>query len=646
MSKNKLFNRVVSCLLVICTCLTLACCQKKNEGSESVFESVEIPESIPSNTPDLDKTGVNLVENNATEYALVIPEDCDSITGVAGTELIDFINLSTGVTIPVMRDGGLTFNPNAKYISVGNTTLLEGAGIEISREELGESGYVIKTVGSTLFISGYTDYTYYGTMYGVYDFLEQTIGFKAYASDEVVYDKMDTVPLYEFDITFRPTIDVRYMSYKCIKADKTYANRMRSLSNNDEVWSTFTHTLISNYLPYETYGFAHPEWYVNGGQQLCLTNEEMIDELCLRVQYYLDRYPKTTHVMLGHEDNWTYCRCARCTAKMNEYGGNLSGVELELSNIVAERVNEWLEAEYPGRDVKYVFFAYGPSMPAPVSYDEETDTYTALKEDIYIHEDVGVMLAPVSMNFGEKPDSVGNKSLFVSMNSWSWLFNKKNVYLWSYALNAYSYFFNANTFGFIKDYCEYFKELGVKYVYNQGYYDSYVCTFEAMRVYTESMLYWDCTLDYNELVDDFMTNYYGLAKEGVEKYYNAIRTHYAYLDDHDYTTGKVFFMLDDKKLWPIGLVNTLLGYLDQAIEALEPLKTTDPDRYETLYARVQRERLSPLYMMLSYYINQLSDEVKASYVNDFEKYAKMFYLEATREASFGVISLIEQWKKA
>ena len=51
-------------------------------------------------------------------------------------------------------------------------------------------------------------------------------------------------------------------------------------------------------------------------------------------------------------------------------------------------------------------------------------------------------------------------------------------------------------------------------------------------------------------------------------------------------------------------------------------------------------------MMLSYYINQLSDEVKHQYVNEFEKYAKMFYLEATREASYGVISLIEQWKNS
>ena len=643
---NKIFKRFICFVLVICTLCLFACKKKNQSESESALESVY--ESVPETSSEetLEKTGVNIVENGQTDYALVIPEDCDSMTGVAGQELIDFIYLSTGVDIPVVRDQGLTFNPSSKYISVGPTTLIDGAGIEISKDELGESGYVIKTVGNTLFISGYTANTYYGTMYGVYDFLERTIGFKAYAADEVVYDQMSEVPLYDFNIKYRPTVDIRYMSYKCIKADKTYANRMRSLANNDEIWSTFTHTLISNYLPFETYGAAHPEWYVNGGQQLCLTNEEMIEELIIRVQFYLSKYPKTTHVMLGHEDNWTYCRCERCTAKMNEYGGNLSGVELELSNTVAERVNAWLETEYPGRDVKYVFFAYGPSLPAPVSYDAETDTYTPMKEDIYIHEDVGVMLAPVSMNFGEKPDSLGNQSSYVSMNSWSWLFKKQNVYLWSYALNAYSYFFNANTFGYIKDYCEYFKELGVKYVYNQGYYDSYVCTFEAMRVYTESMLYWDCTLDYNELVDDFMKNYYGLASTNVKKYYNAIRTHYAYLDTHDYTTGKVFFMLDDKKLWPIGLVNTLLGYLDQALVDLEPLKDTDPDRYEVLYSRVQRERLSPLYMMLSYYINQLSDEVKLQYVNEFEKYAKMFYLEATREASYGVISLIEQWKNS
>lgn len=646
------FKKIVSLGLAACLCLScVAATACKKDGSDSSSDSssdklYEVVPEQPSDEKTFEKTDVNLIENGKTEYKIVLPEGGDSSTSFAAQELSDFFRLSTGVTIPTVTETEVHYSVGDKYISLGETELLEEAEITVTSEELGESGYIIRTVGNSLYIAGPTAVTYHGTLYGVYDVLLYTIGFKVYAEDEIVYEKTNVVPLYNFNEKYRPSVDIRYMMYKAVTNDKTYAYRLRSLGNNTEIWSTFTHTLISTYLPYSEYGAAHPDWYVNGGQQLCLSNEEMIEELCLRVEYFLDKYPTTTHVMLGHEDNSSYCVCDKCAATTAKYGGAYSGVELELANKVAEKVNKWLEKAYPEREVKYVFFAYGPSLPAPATYDATTDTYAALCDDIYIHEDVGVMLAPVSMNFGASPNAPSNLGDYCALKAWSWLFNKKNVYVWSYALNAYSYLQVPNTFGYIKEYVEFYKDLGVKYVYNQGNYDSYVCTFEALRLYTESQLYWDASSDYNALVEDFMNQYYGLAAEGVKKYYNLIRAHYAYLDSHDYTTGTVFFLLDDTKLWSVGMLHTMFTYLDEALAALEPLKTSDPVRYETLYNRVQRERLSPVYMMLSYYMNQLSDEDKASYLADFEKYTKMFSIEATREASFGISSLIDQWKKS
>lgn len=640
--KKKILFRLLAGVLSVCTLVSVGC--KPSEDSSSSSEYEYVPEQ-PEETVELEKTGVNLIEDHKTEYKVVVPEGKDSVSTFAASEFTAFMALATGVTFEVIEDTGLVYDADMKYVSIGETTLLKGAGISVSSEELGESGYKLKTVGNTLFVASVTAPTYSGAVYGVYDVLHYSIGFKVFAEDEIVYEKTGTVPLYAFDMSYRPSIDIREMGYKAINSDRTLSYRMYSIGKNSDVWSSFTHTLISDYLPYSTYGASHPEWYVNGGQQLCLSNEEMLEELCVQVERKLVTYSETTHVMLGHEDNSSVCTCEDCMATAAKYGGEYSGVELEFSNKVAEKVNKWLETNYPERDVKYVFFAYGPTINPPVTYDEATDTFTSNCENVYIHEDVGVMLAPIAMDFSKSPDEGENKAQYLALRGWSDLFDGKNMYVWHYSLFPYSYMFNYNNFGVIKEYYQFYADIGVKYIFDQGNYDSHICTLEDMRLYVQTQLMWDASQDYETLAYKFIDQYYGLAAPKIKEYYDFIRAHYAKLEEENQISGAIFFMMDDKNLWPIGTVRTLLSIFDDALEALEPLKTADPERYETLYERVQKDRLSPLYMMLQYYIDQLADDVKASYIGDFETYSKMFEINFSREGSYDVPSLIEQWKK-
>ncbi len=640
MKRSKFTKSILSWLLILAMMATLAGCSKDeiNGGYE------EVPE-IPEETVALEKSGVNLVENGASEYVVVIPEDADNPTQFAAAELVEFIRQATGVTLTTVPDTGLSFDGSQKYISLAETNLLEKAGITITKDALGESGYVLKTVGNSLFIAAIMADTFSGTVYGVYDFLEQSIGFKTYAADEIVYDKMDTVPLYVFDKTFRPSIDLRMLAYRKVMSDRATSYRLGLLGSNSDVWSTFTHTLISTYLPAEKYAAEHPDWYANNNQQLCLTNEGMLQELILQVENQLVKYPETTKVMLGHEDNNAVCQCDNCLAVAQKYGGAYSGVELELTIKVAQEVDKWAEANYPGRKISYAFFAYGPTLNAPVTYDEATDSFTKNCPDTVIPDNVGVLIAPIAMNFSKAPEEAENMSSYVQMKGWNYLFGGKNISIWHYSLNAYSYFFNHNNFGVSEAYYKFYAENGTSYIYDQGNYDSNICTFEDMRIFVQSQLMWDCNQSYEELAEEFMDQYYGAGAEGIKKYYNALRAHYHELEKRDAVSGTVFFLLDDINIWPIGIVNSFLGYLDEAMAALEPLKETDPERYTVLYNRIQKERLSPLYMMLNFYIYQLSDETRAEYIADFEKYTKMFGIEAARESSFGVQALIDEWKK-
>lgn len=638
MKKTRICKFLAS-LLVIAMMLPLAGCNKSNGG----YEEVPAP-STEQGKPDV--TGTNIVENGTSEYQIVIPEESDNATDFAATDLAEFIRLSTGVNLPIVSDSGLSYNESSKYISLGQTTLLEQAGVTITKEQLGESGYIIKTIGNSLFIAGITAPTFQGTTCGIYDFLYDAIGWKYYAADEIVYEKTDTIPLYALDKEVRPSIDIRCLAMHSIMSDRIANYRLRLISNNGDVWSTFTHTLITVYLPVDKYAEAHPDWYVGGNQQLCLTNEEMIQELILRVEEMLDKDPNTTKVMLGHEDNNTVCQCDNCMAVAAKYGNVYSGVELELTIKVAEAVDKWAEANYPGRKISYAFFAYGPTINAPVTYDEATDTFTANCPDTVIPDNVGVLIAPIAMNFSKAPQDPENQAAYIQMRAWNYLFGGKNIAVWNYALNAYSYFFNFNNFGVAKDYYAFYEEIGTNYIYDQGYYDSNICTFEDLRTYVQSQLMWDASQSYEDLAYDFMEHYYGPASDAIKDYYNSVRAHYHYLEQNNAASGTVFFLLDDKNIWPIGVVNDFLSCFDDAFTALEPLKETDPDRYQVLYSRVQKERLSPIYMMLSYYIDQLSDEEKNGYIEDFEIYTKMFGIQSARENSFGLQSLIDGWKKS
>lgn len=628
---RKKLKSVMSMFLVLVMLCSLIGCGSTGKDVSKKFKS----------------SGSNIVEDGKSDYVIVIPEGNDYATNVAASELNTFLELSSGVTLKIVVDSDLEEVEDKKYISLGETTLLESAGIALTKEELGESGYIIKTIDDNLYIAGVTDATYHGTIYGVYEWLEPTIGYHFYAADEFVYEEMDTIPLYEFDEQYRPSIDVREIGFKDVSSDALYAWRVKSFDSSQTVWNTFAHTMITVYLPYATYGAEHPDWYTPGGDQLCLSSEGALQEIISRVQSGLDSSPNKPYVMIGREDNSTICTCEKCAETMKKYGGNYSGVELEFTNKIAEAVDEYVAQNYPDRVVKYFFFAYGPTLNAPTVYDEESKTYKPIYEDTKIHEDVGVMIAPIGMDFAKEPTHQVNESSYNAMKAWSDLLGKKNITIWNYCANFTSYMFNCNNFGIVQEYYRFYEDIGTVAIFDQGYWNANAPGFSAMRIYCQAELGWDSTQNYEDLAMEFIEQYYGDGAEAIKKYYHFIRGYYKHLDVNDNSTGMIYYLLDDKNLWPLETVQTIMSYMDEALEAIEPLKETNPERYETLYNRIQRERLSPLYMMLKFYIGQLSDEEKTSYIADFEKYSTMFGVTNTGEFYYNdVTGYIDGWKKS
>ena len=181
----------------------------------------------------------------------------------------------------------------------------------------------------------------------------------------------------------------------------------------------------------------------------------------------------------------------------------------------------------------------------------------------------------------------------------------KNFYMWDYANNYNCYLLPSNSFNVFQDNIKFAVECGVQFYFTQASHDSRQPVFEELREYLTASLMWDANIDYAAYIDDFFINYYKDAAPGVRKYFESLRDYYAYLEQSQGLAGGIFTNLRKAEYWPKNLVDTWMGYINEAYEAIEPLKTKDVDMYNKLYDRICKESLSVRFMLIdlhsSYY---------------------------------------------
>ena len=144
----------------------------KNVGGDSESSSTLPPiEETEKEEDNIDKSTVlgMIADGGKSEYKIVYSTQATTAEKHAAAELSEFIAQSTSTTLEITVDSKVAYDVNAKYISIGNTTLLEETGITIDAKELNQDGFIMKTVGRNLYIAGANNR---GVLYGVYDFLE------------------------------------------------------------------------------------------------------------------------------------------------------------------------------------------------------------------------------------------------------------------------------------------------------------------------------------------------------------------------------------------------------------------------------------------------------------------------------------------
>lgn len=629
MMKRKI--SIISIFLCVVLCISsFVACGKVNDGSEETA---------------IKETRFSLVEGGSTEYKIVIPDDANERMIFSQNELVSLFKTATRISLGIVKESDVTYSDEAKLIVLGDCSdLHREAGITVDYAELGLNGFVLKTIGSNLFVAGGQQY---GTLNGIYEFLRYNFDFEVYAKDELqIMTDVTDLKLLDFDVKKVPDIQQQMANYGFLRHDKSLALRMGT-ELWDEIWVSPSNSgeWVHNFLVYcdpdkycnpsdpENY---HPEWFCKNAdgtclgdpsktcqRVLCLSQQGVLDVIVEGVKQALIDSPTLSNISITQMDHAQWCKCSECTADFEKYGTN-AGNLIKFINKVSRAVTPWLEENFPGRQVKFTTFSYQDvTRKAPVVYDSATDTYSPIDQDVVCDDNVAILICTDNLQSAKSPYDESQSAVLDNIRAWQIL--TKTIDFWSYEINYKHTFLPFNTFNEMQGLYRMYKESGAQVVLNQGEtrLDN-MSGFIHLKIYLQSKLRWDVNADLTKYTQEFFDNYYCEASEKVMEAFNALRLHFDWMEN---VKGYIPGLYDDfsdeyAKNWPYGTLKNILSILDEAIDSIEYLKSADNVKYETICKRIRLEKLCYEYLLIEFYPEKFTDDELLSAKLSFQEEAK------------------------
>lgn len=622
-------------------------------------------------------TDIVMAQNGETDYKIVVPAAASDCVLYAASELNRYFTRSTGAQMEIVVDNGAALDENAKYVSLGDTTM--AGGLTVNKAEVNLDGYKIARRGNTILIKAYEDR---GVMYGVYEFLHRGFGYECYAVDEIALDVKPTAYLPDLDFTDAPSFEGRFLDGPLDYNQELQAKlRMKDMglssryggSATDE-WmgmhcESFLH--IVDYADYEAYYAEHYpdvakenyryEWFSNASGsrlQWCLTNSVLLDVATENLKKIIAEHPEGIYVNIAEEDMGVMCNCERtgesffglsCKDSRAKYG--VSGTLIRFVNELIKRIEPWREQNYPDRDLKYVTFVYHQSINAPVKEQKENGKYVPIDETVVPHEKLYVRYAPIQRcyyhNLLDKTCSI-NKRYAENYEKWTDLTDR--LMTWEYRTNYSAYYQFFDNFGTMQDETIRYYEDGVINMMLQYTTGSGLASMSDLNVYLNSKILWNVYADQEKLIDDFMDAFYKTGAPYVKEYLNLMRSHLAAVNVEQtgnfhmgmYSTDTPSYQT--AKTWSRAVLEKALDLLGKASATYDEIE--DAEQRERLKNRVLRESVCVRYIVLSnyesYYNIYSPDYDKA--IDEWEADLKTLNASCHREGG-GVGSFIDELRR-
>ena len=515
----------------------------------------------------------DLVLNN---MQIILPAEPTDIEQTAAKELNTYFGKITGRELPVINEGDAQVTAG---IYIGNTQFASANNVTYPEAQF-EEGWTIKAVNGNLVLTGGAGR---GVLYSVFHLLEDYMGVRWWTYWEEYVPTMAEVRLSgKLNVSGKPVFAWREIHAGRTAIGETNLFCVRNRLNGDtsnapaeyggeEAFGLLAHVHTFNrYFDINDFK-TNPEWfaYVGGGRsassQLCLTNQELVEEMSKRVLNSIERsfaqadaagtkrpllYDVSPNDMEGH------CCCEACLKARNEKG--LSGVLLNFVNQVAENVGE----VYPEVFIETLAYANYVEMPLD-------DTKPA--DNVVIRLCIGRGL---NKTFTEETQQ--------NVKHWSAITKTGQLYIWDYCV----FYNNPGVAPTVLDYSENFQllhKLGINGYFGE-HEDPIMNDFWDMKFWLNAKLMEDPYQDQDKLVDDFLTGYYGAAAPYLLEYLQIMNKQAtAYVQEIGFTTDMKAYKADPTA-FP-GTVADISTFVRQAVTG----KTNSPDLYTVMqilgYAR-------------------------------------------------------------
>ena len=295
---------------------------------------------------------------------------------------------------------------------------------------------------------------------------------------------------------------------------------------NTSEWGSWVHTFHALLSP-EEYGETHPEYFSfydgkrHAGMvaswdgkseqpeaQLCLTNPDVLEIVCQNLQAQIDRNPDALYWSVSQNDNVHYCQCPSCKELDEKYAAFTPGSKMYGTHVnslyspigmgsLMTFINQ-VAARFPDKIISTLAYQYTRVPP----------------KDIIPAKNVNIMLCNIESSRNTTIEQ-GDTSFSRDLEGWGKLTD--NIIVWDYVIqfpHLFSPFPNLLT---LQPNLQFFHKNRVSAMFEQGNREI-GGEFAELRSYMIAKLLWNPEVNIDQVMDDFLTGYYGNAAKEIKKY--------------------------------------------------------------------------------------------------------------------------------
>ena len=561
---------------------------------------------------------IDFANNGKSDYKIVIAENAALQISQWATLLRKHVRAATDADLSVVSDVS-EWTADKKYIVIDCPNLFQQANLSMPEEDIGETGYYIKSAGNSVFIAANASY---GIRNGVLEFLKHTVGYEMYAEDTVVYNEAKNVKLPVFDVIDKPDFEFFLANNKL----SAYATTGMRFMNTSDIFIP-----VGGAYWHNSFGYLNPddypeEYFSPDKTQLCYTArggqymDEMVADFMQPMIAAVDEYPNVKNITITVQDIFTACTCDGCTAEKEKYGVDSAAV-VKFCNRISDELDAYFtqKAEQngtPKRTVNILFFAYFKMLEAPVKLVD--GKYQPIDEDVVCRDNVGVYIAPIN--------AIYNKSFYDEANSVTaeiikgWGACSKKLYMWLYDTNFRNYLYPLNSYDTILETYRFCKENNALFLYPEGQWNqNSVTCFGKLKEYFNSKVLWNVNEDFSKICDNFFPAYFGPAAPAMRKYFNELQVRLRYIEaQYPEIGGSIYDPIAQARFWPKRLLEQWNSYMQEGRAAIESLKTSSPAMYEKYENHIKLESIFTNYALCTLHAGSYSAETLKAMRDSFK----------------------------